>query len=357
MWTRRGALAAGAATAALGAGAAGAKPAKATDPLAEMDATETARRIRAGEITAAEAVRAAVGRAERRNPEINAVVNQRYYDAQAVAETSPKGLFGGVPTYRKDLNDLEGLPTEHGSRAYKGAPAVAVRNPYPFFERFDGMGFVYLGKSATPEFGLTATTEPLSHGPTRNPWNLGHSTGGSSGGAAALVAAGVVPVAHASDGGGSIRIPASCCGVFGLKASRGRYPAPYDVTGLPIVLSIHGLISRSVRDTAAFVAGMEQPSDMPGVGLVEGRARSASGSASTPPRRRARRSTPKSSMRRGGRPNSAPRSAIQWRKSRRHSTRRPRTTSCSTGPRAPPRRSEPGRRSPNVRRAMPSSSR
>lgn len=265
--TRRDAIAASGAAATLGAASAVAKTAP--DPLAAMDAVETARQIKAGALTASDAVGAAIARAERINPQIHAVVNAAYDRAREQAQTAPSGVFGGVPTFRKDLNDLPGVPTEFGSRAFKGF--VPKENPYPFFGRFDQMGFVHLGKSSTPEFGLTATTEPLSHPASRNPWNLEHSTGGSSGGAAALVAAGVVPVAHASDGGGSIRIPASCCGVFGLKVSRGRYPAAYDERGIPIVLSVHGVVSRSVRDGAAFAAAMEANApDTPGIGLVSG---------------------------------------------------------------------------------------
>lgn len=251
--------------AALGAGVARAKTAG--DPLASMDAVETAQRIKSGALSAAEAVGAAIARAERINPEIHAVVNASFDRAREQAKSQTVGVFGGVPTFRKDLNDLPGVPTEFGSRAFKGF--VPKENPYPFFRSFDEMGFVYLGKSSTPEFGLTATTEPLSHPASRNPWNVGHSTGGSSGGAAALVAAGVVPVAHASDGGGSIRIPASCCGVFGLKVSRGRNPSAFDERGMPIVLSVHGVVSRSVRDTAAFAAAMEMKGPgLPEIGLV-----------------------------------------------------------------------------------------
>ncbi|MEZ5914089.1 MAG: amidase family protein [Parvularculaceae bacterium] len=130
-----------------------------------------------------------------------------------------------------------------------------------------------LGKTTTPEFGLTATTEPVSTGKTRNPWNTEHSTGGSSGGAAALVAAGVTPIAHASDGGGSIRIPASCCGNVGLKVSRGRHQQARPETAGPITISVHGVQSRTVRDTATAIAALEagrtDPS-LPDVGLVTG---------------------------------------------------------------------------------------
>lgn len=268
LMTRREAIAGAGTVAAFGASGAAARVAP-SDPLASMDAVETARRIRAREITAAEAVGAAIARAERLNPQIHAVVSASFDRARDEAKAAPSGVFGGVPTFRKDLNDLPGVPTEFGSRAFKGY--VAGENPFPFFKRFDEMGFVHLGKSSSPEFGLTATTEPLSHPATRNPWNLAHSAGGSSGGAAALTAAGVVPVAHASDGGGSIRIPSSCCGLFGLKVSRGRFPAAYDERGIPIVLSQHGVVSRSVRDSAAFCAAMEiTGSGLPEVGLVSG---------------------------------------------------------------------------------------
>lgn len=265
--TRRQAIAAGGAAAALGA--ADAKAKGAADPLAAMDAVETAQRIKAGTLSAAEATEAAIARAERINPQIHAIVNASFDRARAQAKSAPTGVFGGVPTFRKDLNDLPGVPTEFGSRAFKGF--VPSDNPYPFFKRFDDMGFVYLGKSSTPEFGLTATTEPLNHPASRNPWNTDHSTGGSSGGAAALVASGVVPVAHASDGGGSIRIPASCCGLFGLKVSRGRNPSAFDERGMPIVLSVHGVVSRTVRDSAAFFAAMDAKGDgLPEIGLVSG---------------------------------------------------------------------------------------
>jgi amidase len=119
-------------------------------------------------------------------------------------------------------------------------------------QQFLSLGLVNLGKSSTPEFGLTGTTESLAHGPTHNPWKLGFSTGGSSGGSAALVAAGVVPIAHANDGGGSIRIPASCCGLVGLKPSRGRLIEIEGSKLLPVRLLHQGMLSRTVRDTAAF---------------------------------------------------------------------------------------------------------
>ncbi len=235
--------------------------------LAELDAVETASRIKSGALSATEAVEAAIERAERIEPAINAIVKKTYGGARkAVADAH--GPWAGVPTFMKDLDDVTGVPTAFGSRAF---PGYRGKEQTPLTNALLGLGLVSLGKSSTPEFGLSATTEPLSSGKTRNPWNTDHSTGGSSGGAAALVASGVVPIAHASDGGGSIRIPASCCGNVGLKVSRGRYPEARVATFGPIDLSVHGVQSRTVRDTAAVTAGMELPSDvsgLPPVGLV-----------------------------------------------------------------------------------------
>lgn len=239
------------------------------DDLARIDAVETARRIKNGEMTALESIEAAVARAKRIDPLINAVVTETYDAALAAAEAEGEGPWRGVPFFVKDLTDVAGLPTGYGSRAFNDYVAEAQ---FPFVDGLFAGGLISLGKSASPEFGLTATTEPLSHGATRNPWNLDHSVGGSSGGAAALVASGVVPVAHASDGGGSIRIPASCCGVVGLKATRRRFPDSRDHSTVPLLLTVDGVESRTVRDTAAFLAMMEkQESDtMPPVGLVTG---------------------------------------------------------------------------------------
>src|SRR5690606_29271791 len=164
------------------------------------------------------------------------------------------GPFAGVPTLIKDLMPMTGQPTRYGSRAF--ANFVAEQQP-PYMDALLAAGLTPFGKSTTPEFGLTATTEPMLGGPTPNPWNTAHSSGGASGGAAVAVAARVVPVAHARDGGGSLWIPASCNGLFGLKPSRGRSvlggrPDP----GLDI--SVNGCVSRSVRDTAAWLAATEQ---------------------------------------------------------------------------------------------------
>ncbi|MEO1014269.1 MAG: amidase [Pseudomonadota bacterium] len=219
-----------------------------------IDAVETAARIKQGDLTAVEAVGAAIARAEAADPQINAIVTPTFDEARAAAAAATPGPFSGVPTFVKDLTDVAGQPTRYGSRAY--ANYVADGQP-PFVDKLFECGVISLGKSSTPEFGATATTEPLLHGPTRNPWNLDHSTGGSSGGAAALVAAGVVPMAHASDGGGSIRIPASCCGLVGLKPSRGRTPAVSVSDPPPLLLSVHAVVARTMRDAAAFHAAME----------------------------------------------------------------------------------------------------
>lgn len=245
---------------------------KGANDLAALDAVETAARIKSGEISAAEAVEAAIARAEALEPEINAIAFKRFDRARDLAATA-SGPWAGVPTFVKDLDDVTGEPSGFGSRAFPGYKGKAQT---PLIDAYLGLGVVSLGKSTTPEFGLTATTEPLSTGKTRNPWNTDYSTGGSSGGAAALVAAGVVPVAHASDGGGSIRIPAACCGTVGLKVSKLRYPDARDDPVGPIGLSVHGVQSRTVRDTAAVLAAMETPPEKSGlapVGLVVGPAR------------------------------------------------------------------------------------
>lgn len=228
-----------------------------SDALGDDDATAVASRIRSGEITALEATEAAIARAERLEPQINVLVTPTYDDARARARGPLSGPFAGVPTLVKDLDDVQGQPTRFGSRAFPAdAPRPATA---PYVAAMFATGLVSIGKSTTPEFGFTATTEPLATGPTRNPWSLDRSSGGSSGGAAAAVAARVVPVAHASDGGGSIRIPASCCGLFGLKPSRGRLvPNPSTGDPPPIDIAVDGCVSRTVRDTAAWLAATQR---------------------------------------------------------------------------------------------------
>lgn len=243
---------------------------RASNDLAELDGVETAGRIKAGELSAAEAVEAAIDRASRVNRTINAIVTKTFDEAREEAARA-NGPWAGVPTFIKDLDDITGVPTGFGSRAF---PGYKGDEQTPLINRFLGLGVVSLGKSATPEFGLSATTEPISSGITRNPWNTEHSAGGSSGGAAALVASGVVPIAHASDGGGSIRIPASCCGNVGLKVSRGRNPEARSEEDIgPITLAVHGVQTRTVRDTAAVSAALALPASESGLaplGAVSG---------------------------------------------------------------------------------------
>lgn len=236
----------------------------------DWDGVETAAHIASGAVSAGEVVRAAIARASAWEPHLHAIVTPTFEAAQRDAGAAAAGPFRGVPSFIKDLDDVAGVPTGMGSRAYRG---FVPRRASPSVAQFLGAGFVSLGKSATPEFGLTCTTEPERGPATRNPRDLQHSSGGSSGGAAALVAAGVVPVAYASDGGGSIRIPAALCGLVGLKPSRGRLVPLARAEKMPIKIATYGVVTRTVRDTAAFYAAVEASSPrsgLPRVGHVEG---------------------------------------------------------------------------------------
>jgi amidase len=223
--------------------------------LGKMDATEVAESIRKGDFTAEEAARCAVDRASATQDALNAVVAEQYDIAIENASTLKEGFFAGVPTFIKDLNDLKGLPTLKGCAGIKPEPA---KKDDKITGQFRNAGFNLLGKSATSEYGFLPCGENLQSGITRNPWNPGHSTGGSSAGAGALVAAGVVPIAHASDGGGSIRIPAACCGLIGLKPSRGRNSFSPTAKVVPIDIVEDGVVSRTVRDTANYYAALEK---------------------------------------------------------------------------------------------------
>jgi amidase len=238
------------------------------DVLGTFDAVEIARLIRTGEIQASEAVEAAIARAERVNPSLNAIATSLFDSARQQAQLPCSGVFAGVPSFIKDTDAVAGSPFLFGSR---GLPRKPAEKSSPFAKQFLSLGLINLGKTTTPEFGLTGTTEALVYGPTHNPWKLGFSPGGSSGGSAALVAAGVVPIAHANDGGGSIRIPASCCGLVGLKPSRGRVAEIEGSALLPVRILHQGMVSRSVRDTAAFfhaAEGYYRNPKLPEIGLV-----------------------------------------------------------------------------------------
>lgn len=225
------------------------------------DAVGTAAAVRNGETDARTVTEQAIARIEQHNPRLNAVIHTRYEAALAeVAAGLPKGPLHGVPVLVKDLGtEVEGLPATGGSRLFADATA---RRDSELVARYRRAGAVVLGTTNTPELGLNASTEPVLFGPTRNPWSTDRSPGGSSGGSAAAVAAGMVPVAHASDGGGSIRIPAAACGLFGLKPSRGRVsPAPRPTT-LSNLVSAHHAVTTSVRDSALLLDVVAGP--MPG---------------------------------------------------------------------------------------------
>jgi amidase len=219
----------------------------------EYDALGLAELVRKREVTRAELCESALERIDRVNPRLNAVVSKLYDQARAVARApdAPESPVSGVPFLLKDLlSPLAGVPFTSGSRLYKDH---VPEYDSEMVRRYKRAGLNIVGKTSTPEFGIMPITEPVLFGPCRNPWDLSRTSGGSSGGAAAAVAAGVVPVAHGGDGGGSLRIPASCCGVFALKPTRGRNPAGPDASEHWLGMAVEHVISRSVRDSAAFL--------------------------------------------------------------------------------------------------------
>lgn len=214
------------------------------------DAIALADLVRRREVTALELVDAVIARIEYRNPVLNAVIAERFDRARDEAP-DVSGPLAGVPFLVKDLNcDVAGLPSTRGSRLFADVVAPVDAE---LTRRYRAAGLLILGNTNTPEFGKNASTEPLLHGPTHNPWELDHSTGGSSGGSAASVAAGIVPAAHANDGGGSIRIPASECGLFGLKPTRGRTPIAPTPGAFAYPVGIGHAVTRTVRDSAALL--------------------------------------------------------------------------------------------------------
>lgn len=214
--------------------------------IGRLDAHDQAALVHRGEASARELVEAAILRVEALDPAINAL-SVRAFD-RALAGAGGGGAMP-VPYLVKEGLDYPGMPTRYGTRALADAVAVTAP-PYPYVERLDAAGLIPLGKSSAPEFALLPTTEPLLYGPVRNPWAPDRSAGGSSGGAAAAVAAGMVPLAHAADGGGSIRIPASCCGVVGLKPGRGSHVRARAAHIVEDLLVTDTLLARSVRDVA-----------------------------------------------------------------------------------------------------------
>jgi amidase len=239
------------------------------DALGGDDMTGLLARLQRREVSADELRSAAVARAERANLTLNAVTTWTPESGGAAARSTPDAPLAGIPTFVKDNEPLAGYPTSEGSWA---VPDRRSEKSGPWASQYLALGVNVLGKTTMSEFGLTASTETARFGPTRNPWNTDHSAGGSSGGSAALVAAGVVPIAHGNDGGGSIRIPASCCGLVGLKPSRGRVIDLPELERLPVVLGVQGVLTRTVRDTARYLAEAERAyrnPELPAVGHVQ----------------------------------------------------------------------------------------
>ena len=222
------------------------------DEYRRLDACGLAELVRRGEVTAQELLECAIARAHQVNPAINAINVPMFANARRyVQRHALQGPFAGVPIVLKDLlANFAGVPTSNGSRAW--CYCVPAQHS-TLVQRLCAQGLVVLGKTNTPEFGLLATTENRAFGITRNPWDLSRTAGGSSGGTAAAVAAGIVPFGSAGDGGGSIRIPSSCCGLFGLKPSRGLVPSGPDYGEVWDGAAVEHVITRSVRDSAAML--------------------------------------------------------------------------------------------------------
>lgn len=221
------------------------------DELPVLDAVALAAAIRAGELSPTEAVDVAIARAERVNGELNAIIHPRYDKARAEAAGDlPDGPLRGVPIVVKDLDGVTAGDPYHAGTRHLRAVGYEAQHDSELHARLKAAGAVIIGRTNTPELGLQPTTEPAVYGPSHNPWNLDHSTGGSSGGSAACVAAGVVPIGHAGDGGGSIRIPASECGLVGLMPSRGRHSLGPEAGESWGGLVRRSAVTRTVRDTA-----------------------------------------------------------------------------------------------------------
>jgi amidase len=224
-----------------------------------LDATAQSELVASGKVSPLEMVNAAIERVERYDGALNALTYRWFEAARELASSStlPDGPFRGVPYLLKDLYAAEaGKPLSNGSKAYKAADYVSSEDS-TLVSRYKAAGLISIGRSNSPEFGSIPVTEPEAWGPTRNPWDLSRTPGGSSGGSASAVAAGIVPIAHASDGGGSIRIPAACCGLVGLKVSQGRIsmgPSRDESN-----LGVEHCVSRSVRDSARLLDATHGP--------------------------------------------------------------------------------------------------
>ena len=244
----------------------------ADDALGDLDAVGLVERLRAGDVSPHELVEAAIARLEAVNPALNGLAFEAFERARARADARRPygGFFDGVPSFIKDNVAVEGMPTMQGTDAWDPHPMPADG---AWARTFLSTGLIPLGKTQMSEFGFSGSAEHPRIGPVRNPWNPDHTAGASSSGSGAFVAAGVVPIAHANDGGGSIRIPAACNGLVGLKPSRGRLPLDKETARMPLHLVANGVVSRSVRDTAAFFREAERVyrnPKLPAIGDITG---------------------------------------------------------------------------------------
>jgi len=236
------------------------------DALGDLDAVGLVEHIQAGKVSVQEVIEAAIDRTERVADELGAVAYRDYDRARREAGSPRGGYFAGVPTMIKDNVDVAGMPTMQGTDAWE--PYTAKKDG-DFARMYLATGLIPLGKTRLSEYGFSASAEHPRLGPVRTPWHIEHTAGASSAGSAALVAAGAVPIAHANDGGGSIRIPASVNGLVGLKPTRGRLAQDAAMRQMPIRIVSDGVVTRSVRDTAAFYREAERvyrPLAMPPVG-------------------------------------------------------------------------------------------
>ncbi len=241
-------------------------------PLATLTLSDLSRLCGPAKVSAVELVEAAIARTEAVNPALNGLAYEAFDRARARASSRRRygGYFDGVPSFIKDNVAVEGMPTMQGTDAWDPRPMPADGD---FAKVFLATGLVPLGKTQMSEFGFCAAAEHARIGPVPNPWNPDYTSGGSSSGSAVFVASGAVPIAHAMDGGGSIRIPASCYGVVGLKPTRGRLPLDKDVRRMPLKVVANGVLTRSVRDTAAFYREAERiwrNRKLPAIGDVTG---------------------------------------------------------------------------------------
>ncbi len=241
------------------------------DALGDLDAVALVDALRTGKVSRPELVEAAIARTQAVNPDLNGLAHENFDQALALAYADrPHGYFAGIPTFVKDNVDVEGMPTMQGTDAWEPRPKPAHGE---FARLFLASGLVPVGKTQLSEFGFSASAEHPRLGAVRNPWDTEYTAGASSSGSGAFVAAGVVPIAHANDGGGSIRIPAACNGIVGLKPSRGRLPLDRWLLQMPVKIVTNGVLTRSVRDTAAFYREAERiwrNRRLPAIGAVSG---------------------------------------------------------------------------------------